>query len=102
MFYKCSIRLTGSGYIYLIFVHGLHPRLCKVGSVNADHSPVVEPSQKQQSLLVKIGTTYVHQIVLSRDPLQRIKPGIAPGLPAEAGEPGVKWLAYSVQPAKAG
>ena len=42
------------------------------------------------------------KIVLSKDPLRRIKPCIALGLPAAAGKPGVKRLASSAQPAKAG
>jgi hypothetical protein len=43
------------------------------------------------------------KIVLSKDPLRRIKPCIAPGLPANGrGEPGVKRLASYAQPAKAG
>ncbi len=41
------------------------------------------------------------KILSSKDPQRRIESCIAPGLPAEAGEPGEKWLAYSLQPAKA-
>lgn len=42
------------------------------------------------------------KIVSSKDPPWRIESCIAPGLPAVVGEPGVKRLDYSAQPAAAG
>ena len=50
----------------------------------------------------KLPTTGCTRGYAKLDPLRRIKPCIAQCLPAEAGEHWEKWLAYSLQPAKAG